>query len=669
MQPASENVLITSSGIKNSLKKYKPLQALAEYVWNGFDARATRIDIEISETELKGTQFISVRDNGTGIDRSLLAAKFKPFFESEKIYDPNQKHSATHGKNGVGRLTFFTFANIANWQTTYSRNNQSYSYSIDINAATLSNYWSGDEVAVDTPTGTTVCFSDLNSTEITPDTVRSHLAQEFCWFLELNKANGYEIFINGELLTYNGYIIKSEILDYIHERTKTAFTVRYVCWNTKLSEYSKYYYIHSDGTELFKENTTLNNKGDRFYHSVYIQSSLFDHFDFRDIGMKQQTMGGLSHRKSPKFEYIISAVNAHLYDIRRPFIKENASKVIDSLEIEGAFPSYNPKNILDQYKKTHLSEMISALYIAEPKLFSGSLNKEQKKTFVRLLDLIMASGEIDSLFHIFDEILDMTEEERADLSDILKYTHLSNITKTIKLIRDRYQAVSDLKQLVFNPDLHANEVTHLQKMIEQHYWLFGEQYSLVTAAEPNFEEALRRYLRFLHEEYEDATVDHPDKLKQMDIFAVRQDIANNKYHNIVIELKHPNIALGETQLSQVKKYMRTIMSIPDFNASNMSWEFYLVGTRFSSNRFIEGELNTNKAHGEPHLVYKSDQYKIYVLSWSEVFAAFEMRHAYLEQKLNLERDKLQHTHTSADEVIANQQTNSAVMPSEMPSTK
>ena len=96
-----------------------------------------------------------------------------------------------------------------------------------------------------------------------------------------------------------------------------------------------------------------------------------------------------------------------------------------NLEIEGAFPSYNPKNILDQHRKTHLSEMISALYIAEPKLFTGSLNKEQKKTFVRLLDLIMVSGEIDSLFHILDEILDMTETERADLSDILKYTHLS----------------------------------------------------------------------------------------------------------------------------------------------------------------------------------------------------------------------------------------------------
>ena len=97
------------------------------------------------------------------------------------------------------------------------------------------------------------------------------------------------------------------------------------------------------------------------------------------------------------------------------------------------------------------------------------MNKEQKKTFIRLLDLIMESGEVDSLFRILNEILDMTEVERNDLADILRYSHMSNITKTIKLIQDRYQAVEDLKQLVFNPDLHANEVNHLQKMVEKHY--------------------------------------------------------------------------------------------------------------------------------------------------------------------------------------------------------
>ena len=56
----------------------------------------------------------------------------------------------------------------------------------------------------------------------------------------------------------------------------------FVNWSHKLSEYSKYYYIQSDGRELAKENTTYNNKGDNFYHSVYIKSNLFDNFDMSE---------------------------------------------------------------------------------------------------------------------------------------------------------------------------------------------------------------------------------------------------------------------------------------------------------------------------------------------------------------------------------------------------
>ena len=664
-----ENVQITSKGIQNSLKRYKPLQALSEYVWNGFDAGATAVKISILENSMGGVVQISVHDNGTGIDYSMLPQKFKPFFQSEKVYDPTEKHSVAHGKNGVGRLTFFAFANIAKWETVYQKGDQNYTYGIDINAATLENFFPSPESQTEKATGTLVTFDDLVSQEITADTAKIYLAQEFCWFLELHKSKGFLIYINGEPLDYSDLILKTEDQTYLHEATGTRFSVKYVCWGVKLSEYSKYYYIKSDNTEAFKENTTLNNKGDRFYHSVYIQSAIFDTFNFGDQALQQMALETFFHKKSPEYLFIIQNVNRHLYDMRRPFIKQTVSKIVNDLEIESAFPEYNPHNPMHQYKKSQLSEMVSSIYIAQPKIFTGAMNREQKKTFIRLLDLILESGEVDSLFKIFDEILDMTELERHDLADILKYARLSNVTKTIRLIQDRYRAVDDLKQLVFNPDLHANEVNHLQKMIEEHYWLFGEQYSLVTAAEPNFEEALRRYLRYLHKEYEEAGVDHPDKLKQMDIFAVRQDVSHEKYHNIVVELKHPNIRLGETQLSQVKKYMNVIMSIPEFNADNMLWEFYLIGNQFSTDGYIEGELTTNKPHGEPFLVFQAPRYKVYILRWSEVFANFEMRYSYLNDKLQLERSKLQTQYATADEVIAGQTVNTASMPAEMEPTR
>ena len=57
----------------------------------------------------KNVESIIVKDDGYGIDRSLLNNKFKPFFQSEKVYDPDIKHSTTHGKNGVWTSYIFHF--------------------------------------------------------------------------------------------------------------------------------------------------------------------------------------------------------------------------------------------------------------------------------------------------------------------------------------------------------------------------------------------------------------------------------------------------------------------------------------------------------------------------------------------------------------------------------
>lgn len=101
----------------------------------------------------------------------------------------------------------------------------------------------------------------------------------------------------------------------------------------------------------------------------------------------------------------------------------------------------------------------------------------------------------------------------------------------------------------------------------------------------------------------------------------------------------------------------------------MSWELYLVGNKFTSDHYIEGELETNKSHGLPYLVFMAPRYKIYVMRWSEVFTDFEMRHSYLNDRLCFERDKLQTSDLSSDGIVKCQEKNTAIMPAEMPATK
>jgi len=44
----------------------RPIQAIAELIWNGLDADATDVNVEVKSTKL-GMERVTVRDNGHGI--------------------------------------------------------------------------------------------------------------------------------------------------------------------------------------------------------------------------------------------------------------------------------------------------------------------------------------------------------------------------------------------------------------------------------------------------------------------------------------------------------------------------------------------------------------------------------------------------------------------------
>lgn len=658
------SIQIRTSGIKKSLLKYKPLKALIEYIWNGFDANANCVEVEYYENEFGGVIGLSIKDNGSGIKKDELSKKFTPFFESEKLINPDEKNrvSAVHGKNGIGRLTFFKFATKAIWSTVYEEQGKNYKYNIIIESNNLQDFDDSDPIETTEPVGTTVTFENvIGFSDI--EQIEEFLIREFCWFLELNKDKNYIIKLNGKELNYYNNVSKEDTIKLVFDKSKIDFEVKFILWNEKHnSEYSCYYMIDSSDNELFKETTSLNNKSDKFYHSVYIKSKMFDNFFVNTKNEGQVTLG--YNKFSDEFKYIIVEADSYLRKMRKPFLRKHSDNLINELEKVSAFPNYNTKNFFEKMRRDELENVVRELYQVQPKVFSG-LNPEQKKTLVRFLDLIMQSDEANNLISIVDEIVDLDSEERQELACLLNTTKMSNIIKTTKLIQDRYKAIEELKELIFNKELKAKEVPHLQNFIEKQYWIFGEQYHLVTAAEPDFEEALRRYNYILTGEDVKTEIDHPDKNKEMDIFAVRQDIRSNEYTNIVVELKRPSVKLGEEELRQVKKYMNVILKQPKFNGHNMKWEFYLVGNEFDSSKYIENEIESQKNHGEKSLVFKIDKYKVYVKTWSEILAEFEMKHKYLNDKLELERQKLLPKGMTADSIVKDLDDNTANQPKEI----
>lgn len=659
---AIQRIELGSKGIKRVLRKYKQEEAIAEYVWNGYDATATSVCINVLQNSIYGIEEIRISDNGYGIPHGQLNTKFKPFFESNKIIIRNSQSNSSsyHGKNGVGRLTFFTFAGKAVWETVYEEDGKKYKYSIQIERDGLNDFIATEpaEVERSTELGTEVKFFQINE-EFRFDAMKHFLNIEFCWFLELMKNNSFELLVNGEPINYSEILEDRDARNYKYGNME--FDVIFCRWSQKLNgEYSKYYYLDGSNKEKFKENTTLNNKGDNFYHSVYITSSLFDDFDFTVFtGQMRLKIAGNS-REDEAFKFIKKEIDNLIREKRTPFIKKYAKRFLKTVEEKEAYPDFDENNPVDNFKKECLDELISTVYYVEPKILSG-LNKPQLKTIIRMFALVMESGERDSFVKIIDSVVNMSKDEREELAGALEYTTMSNISRTILLLKDRAQAVADLKELVFNKELGAGEINAIQPFIEKHYWLFGEQYHLVTAEEPDFEEALRRYIYILYGETytkEEISIDDPDRRKQMDIFAVRQMKNGDIKSSIIVELKHPKIILGYKELEQVKRYKDIILKESRFNAPNIEWKFYLVGNKY--NNQIENEIRNLKHNGEKSLVYSVDNFKIYVKTWSELFTEFEINYDFLFDKLQIEQKKIiENRGKTKEEIVAAQDNNSA----------
>lgn len=659
-----KNILITPEGIKKNLKNVKPLDAICEYIWNGFDAGASHVRVCLHTNEMGLINMVSIIDDGTGIVYDELPHKFQPFNESKKADLPSRlNHSLPHGRKGIGRLTFFSFAQIARWDTVYEKNEKKYKYYIGMNKDSLNEY---DDNGGLKPTetkdsvGTKVTFTQLIA--LSKEEIIEEIRNEFFWFLELNESNKYEISVDDQLISYEDIVINRTELDLVQLKLNHEYEVKFVQWSKSLGkEYSKFYFIGSDNKECYKEATKLNKKSDEFFHSIFIKSSYFDEFNFDNTQIEGQ-IGLFPNKNESEFKILIDAINRYLIKFRKEYLKEASDKYIDALIKKEVYPNFNMSNFIDIYRKRELDNLVETLYTAQPKIFTG-LNDDNKKIMIHLLQLIMDNSNKPELFEVLQQIIDLDEDEIKELADVLRYTTLNNITKVIKLLQDRLRVVQGLKEIVLDDKKFAKEVEHLQEVIERHYWLFGEQYSLITAAEPDFELALKGLLIATKGDDSKVTLDHEDKNKEMDIYMIRQDRKGNVTENVVVELKRPVIPLGEEQLSQVKKYMRVIKSDDRFNASNVKWTYFLIGNRFNKNGFIQDELESHRNLGEPHLVHVdgNGNNKIYVLTWSDIFDEFSKRHDYLMSKLEIEKEIWLKKHDSVEEVVEDIKENSATL--------
>ena len=395
---------------------------------------------------------------------------------------------------------------------------------------------------------------------------------------------------------------------------------------------------------MAKELTSFNNNAIGFNHSIYVESDFFNLFNSNNT---EHTTSLFENTKgNPVYKALMSRLQNLVKEKQKLFLRGNAAdELICRYEREGVFPKFK-SNKYDQERRDDLVGIVKSIYCIEPKIFQG-LNKEQQKINVGLINLLLDTEERENVIVLVGQIVNMTSEERDELSTLLKKTTISKIAKTIALIENRYKIIEFLKTLVFDLKVFTNERDHIQKIIEDNYWLFGEQYHLVSANE-GFQKLLAHYIQILNGHKKGNAkkrIMAEERSRRPDIFVCRKhsvaDILDNEIEmeeNVIVELKKPSVNIGKEQLRQIEDYMELIKGEDEFNSQKRFWKFYAVSNQVDN--FTKSQYEAFKDKGKRYLVKAVENYEIYAMTWDDVFLSFDLRHKFLIDKLDFDKSAL-----------------------------
>ncbi|WP_164122068.1 MULTISPECIES: ATP-binding protein [Sphingobacterium] len=416
---------ITNASIESSGLPKDPKQVIAEYIWNGFDAKATSVVIDISSNELGYIERIRIMDNGEGITPDLLPYSFGNFLDSLKKAVP-KRTSYTRGKKGKGRFSFSLFATRATWHTVVSIGSKLMAYRLTIDRNSKEEYESSEpQLSQAESTGTTVVLEGIfsvNASVLESAEFLDFLAQEFGWFLQLNKELGYTIKINGKILSYNQLIQETDttsVTIYSPTQNSYLFKVNYIRWKQPIGDRYYYYFLNSQKMEVAKVLSSFNNNAIEFHHSVYIESIFFNHFEQSEIGLSNE--GNLFSEKEHQVVY--RRLMAELRDLldrkQKKYVREQAV-TIKMLELaqKDLLPRYSTSEE-DNKRKAILLQLVQELYIVDPRAFVG-IKPDLVRTYLGFLDLLLQTERRMEILPIVEQAIPLSDKEKERIKKLLE---------------------------------------------------------------------------------------------------------------------------------------------------------------------------------------------------------------------------------------------------------
>ena len=623
------------SDFLEKITRAKPVQAVAEFIWNSLDADASTVNVTVEQNDLGVSSRIVIRDNGTGMKYEKAAELFKSLGGSwKRMRSTTEGGRFLHGQDGRGRFKAFALGGVAEWDVVYQREKKLYTFMVTMTAANIKEVVISDEEPgnAEKRKGVTLTISELHKDfrSLTSDAGAQELTEIFA--LYLSDYQNVSISIEGtridpsKLIASKGSVTLSDVTD-----EGKAYPVRLdiIEWRTATNR--ALYLCNEKGFPLTEVERRFHVGG--FQFSAYLKSEYMS---------KLQKEGTLELAEmTPPVVRMADEAQEAIKAYFRGRAAQEARTVVEEWKVSQVYPYEGEATTRIEEAERQVFDIVAVTTSQYLPDFSTAPQKN-KAFHLRLLRQAIEKSP-EELQLILGEVLKLPKRKQEELAELLRDVSLSAIISSAKIVADRLRFLTGLEAILFDAESkkRLKERSQLHRIIAQNCWLFGEEYNL-SVDDKSLTEVLRKHRKLLGD---DAVIDEPVKHVSQErgivdlVFsrAIRRHKADELTH-LVVELKAPKVKIDEKEVTQTEKYAISVMKDERFKSVNTTWVFWAISDDYGE----YAEYRMKKSGGSAAntgKIHEADNISIWVKTWAQVLEENRTRLQFFQERLEYEADK------------------------------
>ena len=612
------------------MSKTRPINAVAELVWNSLDADADRVTVKLSENKIGGLDKLIVRDNGHGLDYEAAEQAFGNLGGSwkKKEQKTKLKKRFLHGRQGKGRFTAFALGQMVEWKSKYKSNGSLASFSVIGRRDSLGTFEIGDLERIESSkTGMEVVVEnfDHNFPSLLKDSAVQLLTEQFALYLK--KYPGIVIDYDGRAIDPNSIISHTAEYDFTVARKEATEDIQIILtvveWKTETDRLL--YLCDAEGLTL-KEISPGRFHAPGFWFSAYLKSRYFRELEENGTIELEEL--------NPDLTNVVEVAKTKLREHFRVRAAETAANVVEEWKKTKVYPyETEPTDVLEQTERQVFDVVALNLNSYSPEFERSDV--ETKKLVLKLLRTVLGTNPPE-LQRILTSVIELPDDKQKDLAELLSKTTLQAIINAAKVVTNRLDFLKGLEHLVFDLELKDRllERKQLHRILAAEPWIFGEQYHLalddesLTTLLKKHNELLKRdteiYEPVLREGNREGIVD----LMLSKLVPLPR---GDEREHLVVELKRPAQKINAEVAQQVKSYAMTVVADERFSSTKTKWVFWAVSNDLT--REVREEVSqANRPEG---ILYQSKggNVTVWLKTWAEVLQECEGRMMFYKKRL------------------------------------